>query len=50
MLQLMEALKKNTAVTSVDLTANHIQDEGVQVSPCGHVHQGSWPCHVPLAT
>lgn len=42
-LQLMEALKKNTAVTSVDLTANHIKDEGVQVSPCAS-EQLAPPC------
>jgi hypothetical protein len=41
----MEALKKNTAVTSVDLTANSIKDEGVQVCTCA---AGNWCCHVLL--
>jgi hypothetical protein len=30
-LQLFEALKSNSSITSVNLSANHIGDEGVQV-------------------
>lgn len=31
LLQLFEALKSNSSITSVNLSANHIGDEGVQV-------------------